>query len=85
MVKDEKRLGGEPGENTPAGSNPKTGEQRPDWSDGLRQLYNSVVEEDIPDTFKDLLSQLGDDEGSGKGKPADTNPAADGGAPKRAE
>ena len=30
----------------------------PDWANGLRQLYDSVVEEDIPDTFKDLLSQL---------------------------
>ena len=33
---------------------------RPDWANGLRQLYDSVVEEDLPDTFKDLLSQLDD-------------------------
>jgi hypothetical protein len=34
----------------------------PDWADGLRSLYDSVVEEDIPDSFKELLSKL-DDEG----------------------
>ena len=32
--------------------------QRPDWANGLRQLYESVVDEELPDTFKDLLSQL---------------------------
>ncbi|QZD88850.1 hypothetical protein K3148_08240 [Qipengyuania aurantiaca] len=32
--------------------------QRPDWANGLRQLYDSVVEEDLPDSFKDLLAQL---------------------------
>ena len=31
---------------------------RPDWANGLRRLYDSVVEEDLPDSFKDLLSQL---------------------------
>ena len=33
---------------------------QPGWTHGLRQLYDSVVEEDIPDTFKDLLSKLDD-------------------------
>ena len=32
--------------------------QRPDWTNGLRQLYDSVVEEPLPDTFQDLLDQL---------------------------
>ena len=32
--------------------------ERPDWALGLRRLYDSVVEEDLPDTFNDLLSQL---------------------------
>ncbi len=42
-----------------AGKEAKTGEgERPDWALGLRRLYDSVVEEDLPDTFKDLLSQL---------------------------
>ena len=31
---------------------------QPEWANGLRQLYDSVVEEDIPDSFKDLLSKL---------------------------
>ncbi|MEL6238535.1 MAG: NepR family anti-sigma factor [Pseudomonadota bacterium] len=31
---------------------------RPDWADGLRQLYDSVVDEPLPDTFKDLLDRL---------------------------
>ena len=32
--------------------------ERPEWATGLRQLYDSVVDEDIPDQFKELLSQL---------------------------
>lgn len=31
---------------------------KPQWANGLRQLYDSVVEEDLPDQFKDLLSRL---------------------------
>lgn len=31
---------------------------RPDWTNGLRRLYDSVVEEELPDSFRDLLSQL---------------------------
>ena len=30
----------------------------PGWANGLRQLYDSVVEEPLPDNFKDLLSKL---------------------------
>jgi hypothetical protein len=32
----------------------------PEWADGLRKLYDSVVEEPLPDSFKDLLSQFDD-------------------------
>ena len=32
----------------------------PEWASGLKQLYDSVVEEPIPDAFKDLLSRLDD-------------------------
>ncbi|EDL48451.1 NepR family anti-sigma factor [Erythrobacter sp. SD-21] len=32
--------------------------QDPEWANGLRQLYDSVVEEELPDSFKDLLAQL---------------------------
>jgi len=38
----------------------KTG-KRPDWAAGLRQLYDSVVEEPLPDSFQDLLSKLDSD------------------------
>ena len=30
----------------------------PEWADGLKQLYDSVVEEDLPNAFKDLLDRL---------------------------
>ncbi len=32
--------------------------EQPQWADGLKQLYDSVVEEPLPDSFKNLLSQL---------------------------
>jgi len=32
--------------------------QAPDWAKGLRSLYDSVVEEPLPDSFMDLLSKL---------------------------
>ena len=31
---------------------------RPDWANGLRQLYDSVVDEPLPDAFRDLIEQL---------------------------
>ena len=43
---------------------------RPDWADGLRQLYDSVVDEPLPDTFRDLLERL-DEEGDDEGCEAD--------------
>lgn len=33
---------------------------KPDWANGLRRLYDSVVEEPLPDSFMDLLSKLDD-------------------------
>ncbi|MDG5750337.1 NepR family anti-sigma factor [Qipengyuania sp. XHP0211] len=30
----------------------------PEWANGLRKLYDSVVDEPLPDSFKDLLEQL---------------------------
>lgn len=30
----------------------------PGWADGLRQLYNSVLKEPLPDSFDDLLKKL---------------------------
>jgi hypothetical protein len=46
------------------GGKPAAGDvaQPPDWATGLRRLYDSVVEEPLPDSFKDLLSRLDDSE-----------------------
>lgn len=30
----------------------------PDWASGLRRLYDSVVEEPLPDAFSKLLDEL---------------------------
>lgn len=30
----------------------------PGWAKGLRKLYDSVVDEPLPDSFKDLLKKL---------------------------
>jgi hypothetical protein len=35
---------------------------RPEWADGLRQLYDSVLNEPLPDTFADLISKLDESE-----------------------
>lgn len=32
----------------------------PEWSNGLKQLYDAVVEEALPDSFLELLAQLDD-------------------------
>lgn len=34
---------------------------KPEWADGLRQLYDNVLHEPLPDSFAELLSKL--DEG----------------------
>ncbi|BBC74389.1 conserved hypothetical protein [Altererythrobacter sp. B11] len=38
-----------------------TAAPQPQWAKGLKQLYNSVVDEPLPDSFKDLLAKLDDD------------------------
>ena len=35
--------------------------KEPDWTRGLKRLYDSVLDEPMPDTFKDLLSKLDND------------------------
>ena len=35
----------------------------PDWASGLRRLYDSVVEEPLPDSFSQLLSRLDSTDG----------------------
>ena len=37
-----------------------TTNEPPEWAAGLKRLYDSVVEEPLPDAFKDLLSRLDD-------------------------
>lgn len=32
--------------------------KQPDWARGLRDLYDDVVEEPLPPSFKDLLDKL---------------------------
>ena len=39
------------------------GQKNPEWAAGLRRLYESVVEEPIPDSFSKLLDQLDDQNG----------------------
>jgi hypothetical protein len=40
---------------------PKSGpdsEKTPEWTQSLRQLYDSVVDEPLPESFKNLLEKL---------------------------
>lgn len=39
---------------------PKDRREQPEWANGLKKLYDSVVDEPLPDSFKDLLSRLDD-------------------------
>lgn len=55
----------------------------PDWADGLKQLYDSVVEEDLPVTFKDLLDQLDMIDGDGPSPGNNDNAKTDRAAPNR--
>ena len=45
-----------------AQARPKPGARQksemPGWTNGLRQLYDQVVDEDLPDSFRDLLARL---------------------------
>ncbi len=33
-------------------------QEMPGWTNGLRRLYDEVVDEDLPDSFRDLLARL---------------------------
>lgn len=41
----------------------RTRQKSPDWASGLRRLYDSVVEEPLPDSFAELLDKLDDGNG----------------------
>lgn len=47
-------------------------DHQPEWANGLRQLYDSVVDEPLPDSFKDLLAQLDDSDDAVSHKQNDT-------------
>ena len=49
-----------PDAKTPRRSDGGKPADRPEWAKGLKRLYDSVVEEPLPDAFKDLLSKLDD-------------------------
>lgn len=48
-----------PGQQT---SSSRQRNQQPEWANGLRRLYNSVVEEPLPDSFADLIAKLDSNE-----------------------
>ena len=56
------------GGNKPGGRAPSTRrrDRQPGWVQGLRQIYNSVLEEPLPPSFDSLLKKL-DDENGGRG------------------
>lgn len=33
-------------------------QEMPGWTNGLRRLYDEVVDEELPDSFRDLLARL---------------------------
>ena len=44
------------------GDGAKSGKAKdPEWANGLKQLYDSVVNEPLPDSFKSLLDQFDDE------------------------
>lgn len=47
-------------DSAPGGGKQMENRRGPDWTSGLKQLYDSVVEEPIPSSFKDLLAKLDD-------------------------
>lgn len=40
-------------------------EPSPEWANGLRRLYDSVVDEPLPDSFNDLLAQFDEESKNG--------------------
>ena len=40
------------------GAAPEHSGQLPGWTDGLRQLYDQVVDEELPEGLRDLLAQF---------------------------
>jgi hypothetical protein len=73
-----------------SGSSNAAQRRSPEWADGLKQLYDSVVEEDLPDNFRDLLDRLdqadpapGHNSASAGNDNGDSPPASGGGDARR--
>lgn len=43
-----------------SGKQKRKGAKPPEWADGLKRLYDSVLDEPLPDTFAQLLDKLDD-------------------------
>ena len=64
-----------PQKGAPGSGKQSAADNPPDWADGLKQLYDAVVEEPLSDSFKDLLAQFDDDAADGSsGMPGDDAP-----------
>ncbi|WFL76111.1 NepR family anti-sigma factor [Altererythrobacter arenosus] len=63
MTSEKPKAGNTP--NKQANNATRSQDKTPGWADGLRKLYDSVVDEPIPDSFKDLLSKLDESGSSG--------------------
>ncbi|HEX7751060.1 MAG TPA: NepR family anti-sigma factor [Novosphingobium sp.] len=50
--------GGKDDRDRTPGSAARRRSNEPGWAQGLRKLYNSVLDEPIPDSFDDLLKKL---------------------------
>ncbi len=46
------------GSRPPGGKDGMSADKQPGWARGLRDLYDAVVDEPLPDSFEDLLKKL---------------------------
>jgi len=65
---------------TGAGRRRTSAKSSPEWANGLKQLYDAVVEEDLPDQFLDLLAQLDEQEMPPQGRGGSSPPSGQGDA-----
>lgn len=56
VLKQSDETGGPGGGGKPKAPGKKA--RQPGWADGLRKLYDSVVDEPLPDSFEELLKKL---------------------------
>ncbi|MFN3990509.1 MAG: NepR family anti-sigma factor [Erythrobacter sp.] len=68
------------GASTGSGRRRAAAKPAPEWADGLKQLYDAVVEEELPDQLLDLLAQLDEQEMPPQGR-GGSSPSGQGNAP----